>query len=127
VLAVAGGSFAFAASNNVASSNVGVGNSVISGYTVENIQYTYATNDPTNVARIDFTLDKPATAVKIQLDSTAVSGDINWGWMDCTPTLQDSPATGTDVSCVGSSGNIATTAIKNLNVYASDDLLQYAP
>ena len=116
VLALAGGTFAFAAANSVPQSNVGYGESIISGYTVTNIIYAPAT-DMNEINGVSFFLNKPATTVKID------TGDAEWTSWSCEPTLTFNTEThlaiGTIVSCTGSKSTVAVTA---LNVYASDNL-----
>ena len=129
VLALAGAAYGFAATNYLAASNVGFGTSSISGYRVAGINYvpltdtagvapdTYQITDPSKITEIDFTLDKPATKVSIQLDATAVTGDVNWNWMTCTLPIDT-----TNVKCVPTAPAefIDTQDIVKLNVYASD-------
>ena len=128
VLALAGAAYGFAATNYLAASNVGFGTSSISGYRVAGINYVpltdtvgvgedaYDVTDPSKITEIDFTLDKPATHVSIQLDATEETGDVNWDWMTCTL-----PST-TTVECVPTAPAefIDTQDIVKLNVYASD-------
>jgi hypothetical protein len=113
VIAIAGSAYAFAAANTIEASAVGSGVSTVSGYVITNVEYNFATGDPTEVTSIEFDLDQAANTVKIQLDSTAVTGDTAWGWAPCTiSTLH--------VTCTPT-GTLLTTAIKNLNVAASSN------
>jgi hypothetical protein len=113
VLVIAGSAYAFAAANTIEDSSVGSGTSTVSGYVVSNVEYNFAAGDPTEVTSIEFDLDKAAGTVKIQLDSTAVTGDTDWDWASCTiSTLH--------VTCTPSA-TLLTTAIKNLNVAASSN------
>jgi hypothetical protein len=113
VLVIAGSAYAFAAANTIEASSVGSGTSTVSGYVVSNVEYNFAAGDPTEVTSIEFDLDKAAGTVKIQLDSTAVTGDTDWDWAPCTiSTLH--------VTCTPSA-TLLTTAIKNLNVAASSN------
>jgi hypothetical protein len=113
VLVIAGSAYAFAAANTIEASSVGSGTSTVSGYVISNVEYNFAAGDPTEVASIEFDLDKAAGTVKIQLDSTAVTGDTDWDWAPCTiSTLH--------VTCTPSA-TLLTTAIKNLNVAASSN------
>jgi hypothetical protein len=114
VIVIAGSAYAFAAANTVPTSTVGSGASVVSGYTVSDIVYTFATDDPTKVSKITFTLDKAATNVMIQLDATAETGDTAWSWAPCTI------ATSTSVTCTPTS-TLLTANIKALNVAANDN------
>ena len=113
VLVIAGSAYAFAAANTIEASSVGSGTSTVSGYVVSNVEYNFAAGDPTEVTSIEFDLDKAAGTVKIQLDSTAVTGDTDWDWAPCTiSTLH--------VTCTPSA-TLLTSAIKNLNVAASSN------
>jgi outer membrane protease len=114
IIVIAGSAYAFAAANTVPDSSVGSGVGVVSGYTVSDIVYTFATGDPTKVSKIEFTLDKAATSVKIQLDATATTGDTLWNWAPCTI------ATGTSVTCTPTA-TLLTADIKALNVAAKNN------
>jgi hypothetical protein len=81
ILATAG--FGFAASNTVDQSSAGDGSTAISGYDIENIDYTLA-GDPTLLSSVSFDLnggvgDPDVGEVKVQLNSL-VPGQ----WFDCT-------------------------------------------
>src|SRR5215216_7552018 len=78
VLVIAGSAYAFAAANTIEASSVGSGTSTVSGYVISNVEYNFAAGDPTEVASIEFDLDKAAGTVKIQLDATADTGDTDW-------------------------------------------------
>jgi hypothetical protein len=111
VIVIAGSAYAFAAANTIPANNVGSGASTVSGYVISNIEYNFAAGDPTQIATIEFDLDKPAGTVKIQLDATAVSGDTDWDWTTCAiSTLH--------VTCTPGS-TLLTADIKDLNIAAS--------
>ncbi len=116
ILAIAGSAYAFAAANTIEASSVGSGVSTVSGYSITNVVYNFATNDPTQVASIEFDLDKAAGTVKIQLDSTAVTGDTDWDWAPCAIS-----GLGSDHVTCTPTGTLLTSAIKNLNVAASSN------
>jgi hypothetical protein len=111
VIVIAGSAYAFAAANTVPANNVGSGASTVSGYVISNIEYNFATGDPTQVATIEFDLDKPAGTVKIQLDATAVTGDTDWDWTTCAVSTLH-------VTCTPGS-TLLSADIKDLNVAAS--------
>jgi hypothetical protein len=113
VIVIAGSAYAFAAANTIEASSVGSGASTVSGYSITNVEYNFATNDPTQVSSIEFDLDKAAGTVMIQLDSTAVTGDTDWDWAPCTVSTLH-------VTCTPT-GTLLTSAIKNLNVAASSN------
>lgn len=59
---VAGGSYAFTASNTVAATPAGMGESAaISGYSATNVQWTLDATDPTKIAQVGFDLS-PVTS-----------------------------------------------------------------
>jgi hypothetical protein len=113
VIIIAGSAYAFAAANTVPASNVGSGVSTVSGYVISNIEYNFASGDPTKVDSIEFDLDQAANTVMIQLDATAVTGDTDWDWAPCTVSTLH-------VTCTPT-GTLLTSAIKNLNVAASSN------
>ena len=61
--------YAYASSNTLTSAPSGDGLGMISGYEVSDISYTHA-EDPSKIASVSFTLDAPASYVKIQLAET---------------------------------------------------------
>jgi hypothetical protein len=96
-LAMAGGSFAFLASNTVGNSYAGQGQGAIAGYSVSNIHYTfYATgNTQTQQAihSVTFTLNHPATQVEAIINSPGTanpgtdkgSNDGYYDYANCAP------------------------------------------
>jgi len=81
--------YSFAATNTVPATRLGEGAGVISGYAVSNIQYILNATTPSDLDRVDFTLDNPATTVKIKLvaaGSTFYDCALNAGTWEC-PTL----------------------------------------
>jgi hypothetical protein len=65
VLVVATLAYAFAAANTVPRVRNTTGD--ISGYTVSNIAYTFDTANPSNLIKVAFSLDAPATTVSVSL------------------------------------------------------------
>src|SRR3954453_11075119 len=63
-LAIAGGAYAFTASNTVPTSNVGAGSGAVSGYTVTNLHYGLNATTPSNFDSLTFTVNPaiPSTA-----------------------------------------------------------------
>jgi hypothetical protein len=53
---VAGGAYAFTASNTVPSSTAGAGASTVSGYTVSSLHYALDATTPTNIDSLTFTV-----------------------------------------------------------------------
>lgn len=80
VMAFAGFSYAYAAANTVPPTKAGDGAGVITGYDVSAVNYTLNTTNPSNIDSVAFTLDAPATSVRIRLVSTGST------WFSCTGT-----------------------------------------
>ena len=119
VLAIAGGTFAFAAANTINPGNVGYGASNISGYLVTNIVYTPVEGNMTEMDAVSFTLDKPATTVKITTAATDA-----WNVWSCLPAINNTELgafVNTTVVCTDVAG-VNTADITHLKVYASDTL-----
>jgi hypothetical protein len=55
-LAIAGGAYAFTASNTVPNSTVGAGAGTVSGYTVTNLHYALNATTPSNIDSLTFTV-----------------------------------------------------------------------
>jgi hypothetical protein len=55
-MAVAGGAYAFTASNTVPASTAGAGAGAVSGYTVSNLHYGLNAATPTNIDSLSFTV-----------------------------------------------------------------------
>jgi hypothetical protein len=55
-LSIAGGAYAFTASNTVPTTSVGAGIGTVSGYTVTNLHYGLNTTTPTNIDSLSFTV-----------------------------------------------------------------------
>ena len=119
VLALAGGSFAFAAANSVPDSAAGYKANVVSGYTVTNIVYDLNATNPTMVDKITFDIAPSsgtvlAATVKIQtVDGTGTWNDCSLG----TATLLVKP-----VTCTYADPTLAVADIDALNVVASSSL-----
>ena len=79
-IAIAGGVYAYAASNTVPNTTAGAGSGTISGYTVSSVVYSLNATTPTNLDQVAFTI-APTTAstVKAQLSSGGT-------WYTCTNT-----------------------------------------
>jgi hypothetical protein len=74
-VAVAGGGYAFLASNTVAASLAGSGEATVSGYIVSDIHYSIDTGhigdyseNSANVASVSFKLDSPAATANVSAD-----------------------------------------------------------
>lgn len=104
--ALAGGTYAFTASNTVPSSTAGSGTGAISGYTISAIAYTLDSTTPTNLNQVAFTI-APTTAsqVKAQLASGG-------SWYACTNTSGS-------VTCATTSPQATAAAATSLTVVAT--------
>jgi hypothetical protein len=115
-VALAGGSFAFLASNTVADSHAGQGVGTIAGYDVSNIHYEYnATNQidkhgngDDSIYQVTFTLDQQASEANAVITSTATGDHASTSYtFGCTAPgaqggVSDAPA-GTVWTCVSAS------------------------
>jgi hypothetical protein len=103
---IAGGVYAYAASNTVPNSAVGAGSGTISGYTVSGVAYTLNTATPTNLDQVAFTVaPTTATLVKVQLASGG-------SWYSCTNTAGS-------VTCNTTSPQATAAAATQLTVVAT--------
>ncbi len=80
VAVVAGGSYAFTASNTVPTTQAGQGTGTVSGYTVTSVGYTLNASTPTNVDAVTFTIS-PATATTVKAQLVAAGT-----WYSCVNT-----------------------------------------
>src|SRR5690242_10637473 len=79
VLGIAGGAYAFTASNTVGSSKAGDGTGTISGYTISALHYTLNTTNPANVDSFTFTTNSApvsGSTIKVKTPSTG-------NWITC--------------------------------------------
>jgi hypothetical protein len=106
VVAVAGGSYAFTASNTVPSTQAGQGTGTVSGYAVTAVGYTLNASNPSNVDAVTFTINPTtATTVKAQLVAAGT-------WYACTNTAGS-------VSCNTTSPQMTVATAATLNVVAT--------
>ena len=106
VAVIAGGSYAFTASNTVPTTQAGQGTGTVSGYTVTSVAYGLNASTPTNIDTVTFTISPAsATTVKAQV---ATGGT----WYSCTNT------TGS-VSCATTSPQLTVATAATLNVVAT--------
>ena len=103
---VAGGSYAFTASNTVPTTQAGQGTGTVSGYTVSSVAYTLNGSTPTNIDAVTFTISPAsATTVKAQLVAAGT-------WYSCTNTAGA-------VSCATTSPQMTVATAATLNVVAT--------
>lgn len=106
VAVVAGGSYAFTASNTVPNTAAGQGTGTVSGYSVSSIGYTLNASTPSNIDAVTFTITpSTATTVKAQL---AAGGT----WYACTNTAGS-------VSCATTSPQLTAATAATLDVVAT--------
>ena len=115
VLALAGGTFAFAATNTVVNAGkAGEGvSTTVSGYTIDNIVYITNATDRANLDTVTFSTNDVAAKVYVKLDSSSSN------WYTCvTPALPDE-SHGTAWSCTTTSPQLAVVDIDKVDVVAS--------
>jgi len=106
VVVIAGGSYAFTASNTVPTTQAGQGTGTVSGYTVSSVAYGLNASTPGNIDTVTFTINPTsATTVKAQV---ATGGT----WYACTNTAGS-------VSCATTSPQLSAATAATLNVVAT--------
>lgn len=110
-LIVATASFAFAASNTVAASNAGLGDGVVSGYTVSAVSWDLLDTDPTQIDDFSF-----STAPAIGTGEVRVALDLGAGfvWLPAG----DCSAVAAVVTC-NPTGAVGTLALVGIRVAAA--------
>ena len=106
VAVVAGGSYAFTASNTVPTTQAGQGTGTVSGYAVSAVGYTLNASTPTNIDAVTFTIS-PATATTVKAQLVAAGT-----WYSCTNTAGA-------VSCATTSPQMTVATAATLNVVAT--------
>ena len=79
-LALAGGAYAFTATNTIPATTAGSGSGVVSGYTVTNIHYGLNATTPSNIDSLTFTISPsvPSTGTgKVEIQATLTTGGPN--------------------------------------------------
>lgn len=115
VIAVVGGTYAFADANTIAPSAAGYATSTVSGYDVTAIVYDLNASDPTLVDKITFTVAPTSGSVVAALVKVKTSA--GGTWKDCTLVAGTPPAM--SVTCTYTSPTLALADITALNVVAS--------
>ena len=103
-LSITSVAYAYAASNTVPATTAGDGQGTISGYTVTNVVYTLGASDPSTISAVSFTLNAPASVVKVSLTGAAP-------YTNCTA------GTGNNFSCTLTGQTV--TAATSLRVIAT--------
>jgi hypothetical protein len=114
-LVVAGGAYAFTASNTVPSSTAGAGAGAVSGYTVTGLHYALDATTPTNIDSLTFTVSPviPNTGSGKVLVQAALStgGPTNY---TCT-----TDTTGALVTCATTSPQLTVALLTGVTVVAA--------
>jgi len=95
VLALAGGTYAFTASNTVASGGVaGEGEGSVSGYTATAVSWSLDSSNPANIHQVSFTLN-PVTASTVTYAGADNGTTISWSSACAQGTITAGSATET--------------------------------
>lgn len=116
ILVIAGGAYAFAATNTVPDSAAGYKANVVPGYTVSDIVYDLDAADPKLVDEITFSISPSSGSEKalVVYVQTADGGT----WTSCS--LVDGTLPARDVTCTY--GALTVESITALNIVASSTL-----
>lgn len=112
---VAGGAYAFTASNTVPNSTAGAGSATVSGYTVTNLHYSLDAASPTNIDSLTFNVSPviPNTGTgKVVVSAALTAGGPN-GYA-CT-----SNTAGDTVTCATTSPQLTADKLASLTVVAA--------
>lgn len=105
VCVIAGGSYAFTASNSVPTTSAGQGTGAVSGYTLSTVTYTLNAANSSNIDALNFSISpSSATSVKAQVASGGT-------WYTCTNTAGA-------VTCPTTSPQLTASTPTTLNVVA---------
>ena len=113
--AIAGGAYAFTASNTVPNSNVGAGSGTVSGYTVTNLHYALNATTPVNIDSLTFNVSPviPSTGSgKVTVQALLTSGGPN------TYTCTTNTA-GDTVTCPTTSPQLTADKLSTVTVVAA--------
>jgi hypothetical protein len=114
-MAVAGGAYAFTASNAVPNSTAGAGSGSVSGYTVSGLHYNLNTTNPVNVDSLTFTIAPVvpgAGSGKVIIQAALSTGGPST--YTCT-----TDTTGATVTCPTTSPQLTTALVTGVTVVAS--------
>ena len=113
--AIAGGAYAFTASNTVPNSTAGSGSGTVSGYTVSALHYGLNATTPTNIDSLTFTISPviPSTSSgKVIVQATLTTGGPN------TYTCSTN-TTGDTVTCATTSPQLTVDKLSGVTVVAA--------
>jgi hypothetical protein len=114
-LSIAGGAYAFTASNTVPTTTVGAGVGTVSGYTVTNLHYGLNTTTPTNIDSLAFTVSPviPSTGTgKVVVSAALTTGGPN-SYTCTTNTAGDT------VTCSTTSPQLTADKLTSVTVVAA--------
>jgi len=113
--AIAGGAYAFTASNTVPTSNAGAGAGVVSGFTITNLHYVLDTTTPANIDSLTFTVSpvipNTGTGKVIIQAGLSTGGPNNY---TCT-----TDSTGALVTCATTSPQLTAALLTGVTVIAA--------
>lgn len=113
--AIAGGAYAFTASNTVPVSTAGAGSGTVSGYTVTNLHYALNATTPLNIDSLTFTVSPvvPSTGTgKVIISAALSSGGPNT--YACTTNTA-----GDTVTCATTSPQLTADKLSSVTVVAA--------
>ena len=116
---VAGGAYAFAATNTVPDSAAGYKANVVPGYTVTDIVYDLNATNPTLVDAITFDIEPSSGSVLVALVKVQTVNTTGT-WKECTlgsPTLYVTP-----ITCTYDTPTLNLIDVDALNIVASSSL-----
>jgi len=114
-LLIAGGAYAFTASNTVPNATVGAGTGTVSGYTITSMHYTLDATTPTNIDSVSFQISPvvPSTSSgKVVISAALSTGGPNS--YTCT-----TDTTGANVTCATTSPQLTATLLTGITVVAA--------
>ena len=113
--AIAGGAYAFTASNTVPNSTAGAGSGTVSGYTVSNLHYGLNATSPANIDTLTFTVSPviPSTSTgKVIVSALLSTGGPN-NYTCTTNTAGDT------VTCATTSPQLTADKLTSVTVVAA--------
>ena len=114
-LAIAGGAYAFTASNTVPATTAGAGAGVVSGYTISGLHYTLNTTTPGNIDSLTFTVAPviPSTGTGKVIIQAVLSTGGPTAYTCTTDT------TGATVTCATTSPQLTAALLTSVTVVAA--------
>ena len=114
-LAIAGGAYAFTASNTVPATTAGAGSGVVSGYTISNLHYALNATTPDNIDSLTFTVAPviPSTGTGKVIIQAVLSTGGPTAYTCTTDT------TGATVTCATTSPQLTAALLTSVTVVAA--------